>query len=338
MNNYIKIIFVAVLFVTAISCSNRDEVFEREQYKNVFAIVSGDNNVYAMQHDYRLPVSAGYISASLGGTNFCDKDIVITMVEDDAVLEAYNIGLYQEDRDRYVKALSKDKYYFEGYTMTIKAGTTTASLPVYVKPEGLSPDSVFYIPLRVDTYNAGELNMDKGYILYEVHTKNWWCTYNGTQYVSRGVSYEEGMVPVNLYVNKNLYPFGPATIRMMPGTEREKDANEQYNYNAMAMMLEISDNTTEYIIDDMVKNGSPVNILPYGKLDIGMVSKDDPDYDPNYPNIAIACDDEGYHRTYKTLLLQYRFVDSRGRNLRITEEVRLGYIENPKDPRFFDNK
>ena len=335
MNQYIKIIFVAVFFIGAASC-DRDEVFEREQYKNVFAIVSGDDNVYRVVHDYRMPNSTGYISASLGGSRFCDKDIVITMVEDAEVLENYNISLYQEDRDRYAEALKPEKYFFNGYTMTIRAGEANASLPVTVIPEGLSPDSVFYIALRVDTYNAGELNMEKGTILYEVRVKNWWCTYSGTTYVSRGLRYEAGTVPTNLYVNKSLYPLGPATIRLMAGSERERDASNNSNYNSFAMKLQISDNSSNYTVDGAVKSGSPVTISPYGTLDVRQVNLGDPDYDPDYPNIAIDTDDDGY-RIYKTFLLQYRYTDSSNREVRIAEEVRFEYIENPKDPRFLNN-
>ena len=332
MNQYIKIFFVGVFFLTLASC-DRDEVFEREQYKNVFAIVSGDDNVYRVVHDYRLPMSTGYISASLGGSKYSDEDIVITMVEDDDVLENYNISIYQEDRDRYAKALTKSKYSFDGYSMTIHAGETKASLPVSVNPSGLSPDSVFYIALRVDTYNTGELNLDKGTILYEVRVKNWWCIYSGTTYVSRGLRYEEGTVPTNLYVNKNLYPLGPATVRMMAGTESERDATNNLNYDGFAMTVQISDNSSNYTVEGFVVSGSPVTIRPYNALDIEQVSPSDPDYDPDYPNIAIDTEDDGY-RIYKTFLLQYRFTDSNGRVARITEQIRLEYIEDPKDPRF----
>jgi len=334
MKHYIKIILMVVLFNTATSC-DRDEVFEREQYKNTFAIVSGDDNVFRVLHDYRMPLSTGYISASLGGSKFCESDIVITMVEDKDVLENYNISLFQEDRDRYVEALNTDKYSFDGYTMTIRAGTTQASLPVTIKAEGLSPDSVFYIPMRVDTYNTGELNMEKGTILYEVRTKNWWCTYNGTPYVSRGLRYEAGMVPTNIYINKNLYPLAATTVRLMAGTESERDNSNNSNFKAFAISVQINDNMADYKIDGIVKTGSPVIISPFGTIEVEQVTEDDPDYDPDYPNIAIDTDDDGY-RIYKSLLLNYRYIDSGGRSVRITEEIRVEYIENVKNPRFLN--
>ena len=306
------------------------------QYKNRFAIVCGDDNVYTMVHDLRLPVSTGYISASLGGSKLCAKDIVITMVEDADVLDTYNKSMFQEDRDKYLQALAQNKYYFNGYTMTIRVGETKASLPVNIMPDGLSPDSALYIPLRVDTYSTGELNVEKGGVLYEVRIKNWWCIYSGTNYVSRGIRYEPIGAPLNIYTNKSLYPVGPATVRVMAGNESEKDALGILKYNGYAMMIEISDEMSIYSIDGEEKFCSPVIIRPYATLDVEQVTDYDPDYDPNYPNIADGMDNDGY-RTFKTFRLHYRFTESNGTAVRIKEELRLEYIEDPKDTRFLTN-
>jgi len=57
---------VFLLFITA-TC-DRDEVFEREQYKNVFALISESDNVSRKFHKLGEE-SVGYVAASLGGTN-----------------------------------------------------------------------------------------------------------------------------------------------------------------------------------------------------------------------------------------------------------------------------
>ena len=333
MNQYMKFIMAAVLLITAASCK-RDEVFEREQYKNVFAIVSGTDNVYRVVHDYRFPLSTGYISASLGGSKVCDQDIKITMVEDDNILLNYNKKLYQDDRDRYVKALKTNKYSFEkGLSMTIKSGDTKASIPVKVEAAGLSPDSIRYIALRVETYNAGELNMKKSTILYQVCVRNWWCDFSGTQFVSRGQRFEGNIDPTSIFTNKNLYPLSATKVRVMPGSELELDQLKNPRYKAFAMTMNISDDELPFKIDGVEKMCSPVTIEPYGTLDIQQINKGDPDYDANYPNIAISEDYDGFY-FYKTFLLNYRFTDSNGKSARIKEELRLKYIKDPKDPRF----
>jgi len=169
--------------------------------------------------------------------------------------------------------------------------------------------------------------------LYEVRVKNWWCIYSGTTYVGRGIRFETGAVPTNIYVNKYLYPFGPSLIRLMPGSEGERDAAGKLKYIDFAMMINISDNISDYTIDGVAKKASPVSILPYAKLDIAAVAENDPEYDPEYPNIAIDADDDGYY-IYRTILLHYRFTGSDGKACRVKEEVRLQYIPDVKDPRF----
>lgn len=66
---YFTFIFLLLLF----SC-DRDQVFEKEQYKNVFALISESDNVVRKFHNLGEE-STGYISASLGGTNPTTKDI-----------------------------------------------------------------------------------------------------------------------------------------------------------------------------------------------------------------------------------------------------------------------
>jgi hypothetical protein len=333
---------VAFIFLTA-AC-NQDEVFEREQYKPVFALMSGNStdNVYRVEHDLREPESIGYISVSLGGTNLLNRDVNITLAEDPDVLLAYNRNLYQEVRERYHPALQADRYSFDsGYTMTIRAGETKASLPVTIRPVGLVPDSARFLSLRVDSYSAGELNLEKKDLLYEVRVKNWWCTFSGTNYVSRSVSYEDKpaddpdqVTPVNLYVNKGLYPIGPAAVRLRAGIE---------NTDTYALAVEIDDSQFDAMINGRNMKCSPVRIAAYkGRLDVTQVDGTDPYYDPDYPNVALV-DDNGLdpknvaYRTYKTLLLQYRFTGSDGKLVRITEELRLDFVEDPKDPRFLTN-
>jgi len=69
-----------------------------------------------------------------------------------------------------------------------------------------------------------------------------------------------------------------------------------------------------------------------------MVAENDSVFDPDYPNVAISADYDGYGlKMHKTLLLHYRFVDSKGNKLRIKEEMRFEYIPDPKDPRFLNN-
>ena len=79
------------------SCA-RDELFEREQYKKVFSLLSEDGfNIFSEGHELDSTVSQGYVVASCGGTLFTDDDIDISLVEDGTLLDEYNRSNYDLD-------------------------------------------------------------------------------------------------------------------------------------------------------------------------------------------------------------------------------------------------
>ena len=151
--------------VLAFSSCDRDEVFEKEQYKNVFALISGSGNVSSKYH-FLGSETRGYISASLGGTNPTTKDIEIKLVEDVHFIDEYNRINYDVDKTKYVLPLPQENYIIDSYDLTIPAGEINGRLPVRIIPDGLSPDRHYAFALRVESYSAYEVNPQKNYIIY----------------------------------------------------------------------------------------------------------------------------------------------------------------------------
>ncbi|MDR1719093.1 MAG: DUF4361 domain-containing protein [Dysgonamonadaceae bacterium] len=98
---------VMILLAVSFSC-NRDEVFEKEQYKNVFALISESDNITHKFHALGEE-SIGYVAASLGGTNPTNKDIHIRLAEDRSLIDEYNIVNYDVDVSKYVNVLPESK-------------------------------------------------------------------------------------------------------------------------------------------------------------------------------------------------------------------------------------
>ena len=132
MNNNIPAIFI--LFLLGLLSCDIDEIFKTEQYKNVFALVSGTDNIYSKYYDLREEESIGYLSASCGGTNPTTKDINISLVEDPLLIEAYNKTNYDVEYNKYAHQLSKSKYDIDSYKLRIPAGEIKASLPIQSDP------------------------------------------------------------------------------------------------------------------------------------------------------------------------------------------------------------
>ena len=314
MNKYIKICMTIIILCSAVSC-NRDEVFEKEQYKNVFAMVSGTDNVSAWNHDLRKSESEGYVSASLGGTNPSKEDIRVSLVEDPRLINAYNLVAFDVNTAKYAQILPRSKYSIDSYDFTIPAGGVKASIPVKIRPGGLSPDSTYMIALRVDSYSAYEVNPEKDYVLYQVRTKNWWSAQGGTSYNQRGNRLEVGSTgnPTQVFGTKRVFPLTANSVRILAGTELNDNANVNI-FNWYSLVLTIG-------------NDDKVQIAPYTGIPVTQV-----DGDPEYPNIAFL-EDDGF-KTYKTILLCYTYQSSDGRSYNMKEELRLEFKEDPKDPRF----
>ncbi len=275
-----------MLLLLAFTGCDRDEVFEREQYKNVFALISESDNVSRKYHKLGEE-SIGYVAASLGGTNPTTKDIVVTLVEDPSLLDDFNRTNYDTDVSKYGKPLPQDKYDIDSYRFTIPAGEINGRLPIRIRPDGLSPDTAYFISLRVESHSSYEVNPDKSYLLYRVRTKNYWADASGnTNYSMRAKLRVAGSASeLEMPGTKVMHPLTKNSVRVMAGNETyESNTNV---FNRFAIVLTIGDD-------------NKVTISPYGNIEVGQV-----DGDSQFPN-TFFIEDDGF-KTYKTFLLRYNY-------------------------------
>lgn len=305
----LKNIIIIVIFILGAVACNQDEVFEKEQYKNVFALISsGSENVFSKYFDLRKEESTGYISLSMGGTNATTEDVIINLVEDESYIKAYNNANYDLDVDKYIQPLPKSKYDIESLQCTIPAGAIGTQIPVHIRPEGLSPDSSYFIAVRVDSYNKYEVNPDKSFILYRVFTENYWTIGKSNEkpasYRSMAKRQEVGAVTgISVPGSKVMHPISVNEVRIMAGTETYK--SEKPTLYKSAIVLKIDED-------------NKVTISPYKDVVVTQI-----DGDPDYPNI-FKLEDTGYN-TYKTFLLHYSYKSADGKTYEMREELRLEY-------------
>ena len=297
----VSIFTLSLLFIT-LSC-NRDEVFEREQYKNVFALISESNNVARKVHPLGEE-SIGFVAASLGGTNPTTKDIVVNLVEDQSLLDDFNRINYDTDVSKYGKPLPASKFDIESYQFTINAGDISGRLPIKIRPDGLSPDTAYYISLRVESHSSYEINPEKSFILYQVRSKNIYAQADGnTSYSMRAKLRVQGSASeLEMPGSKIMHPISDNKVRVMAGNETyESNINK---FNQYAIILEVDENNN-------------VEISPYGNLEVVQVNGD-----PEFPNI-FKIEDDGF-KTYKTFLLRYNY-KSGNTIYEFKEELRLEF-------------
>jgi len=298
---FINISLMIFFFLGIYACDERDEVFTKEQYKNVFALISGDNNVSEKYHTLGKE-SIGYVAASCGGTNVIKEDIVINLVEDPSLINKYNTSNFDVDKDKYALSLPKKNYDIDSYSFSIPAGDSYGKLPIHIKPDGLSPDSTYFLSLRVESYSSYESNPDKNYILYRVKIENYWADCDGVTYSMKSKITENGAT-IEVPGSRTLFPLGCDSLRLMVG-------NETYESN-IAMLNQ------KAIVLDIDTLTNKVTILPYRTVKVNQI-----DGDSLYPNI-FKIEDDGYY-TYKTFLLCYEYTINNVTRL-IKEELRFKF-------------
>jgi hypothetical protein len=304
MKKYLNKLIMLVFLLGVVSC-NEDKIFEREQYKVVFALVSDDgHNIFKLVHDLDSTESVGYVAASCGGTNSTEKDIVATLIQDDELFNKYNKDNYDVETEKFAQLLSAAKFNIDSYNLIIPAGERSGRMAIRVRPEGLSPDSVYFISLKVDEYSGYEVNPNKSNVLYRVLIKNKYATQAATtNYTLRGN--RDG---INATGIKQMHPISSNQVRIMAGTDAFQANVSSINNNCI--ILTIDDNDS-------------ISISPVKNMEVEQV-----DGDPNFPNI-FKIEDDGYS-IYKTFLLSYKYKVG-NTTYTMKEELRLELEEDEKE-------
>jgi hypothetical protein len=310
MKKYLNMFVMLVLLTGIVSC-NEDEIFEREQYKVVFALVSNDDhNVFDVVHDLDEPESVGYIAASCGGTNPTDRDVNITLTQDIEPFDRYNKDNFDTETEKFAQYLSVGKFDIDTYNFTIPTGGRSGRMAIRVRPSGLSPDSVYFIPVKVDSYSAYEVNPDKSDVLYQVLIKNKYATQaSTTNYTLRGT--RDG---VNVMGVKQMHPISGNSVRIMAGTDPFQSDVETINSGCIVLTIGA---------------GNKINISTFKNMEVEQV-----DGDPDFPNI-FKIEDDGYN-IYKTFLMSYKY-KSGNTVYMMREELRI-QLEKSEYEKFNINK
>lgn len=305
--------FLAMVLLLGFCSCNDNKMFEDEMYKKVFALVSSDNyNILTIEHDLDEPEITGYVSVSCGGTNPTEKDIRITLKEDLALFNRYNRNNFENESD-FALLVPRDKYTIENFTFTLPAGEKNTKLPIKIRPEGLSPDSTYFISLKVDNYSDYEVNQNKADMLYRVAIKNYWAL-QLTPINYRLTGNYQGS---NIIGNKRLFPLTYNQTRLNVGNFINFTADTA-KINKESIIIEV-----EKELGEKIRKGTKYNVTvkPYKWITVLPIETPDPEY----PNIFFI-EDDGY-RTYKTFRLHYRYQLSGDDTIyEMKEELRLEFV------------
>ncbi|MEI2271602.1 DUF1735 domain-containing protein [Sphingobacterium sp. ML3W] len=275
--------FIAILAISILCSSCKDnEVFDKEMYKNEVALISSDyHNTFKEVVQLTGEEVIGYIAASSGGTHAPTKDLVIGLEEDAAPLAKYNFAVYDNADELYAKLLPKEKYEIMDDKIVIKAGQLTGRTMVKLRPDGLSPDSTYFIGLKATNGSAVEIKPKKSTMLYQVIIENMYASQAKNSMYAM-VGFANGL---STAANKQLFPLTRNSVRMVAGNETFVSKVPNIEKNCLILEMDEFNNVT---------------IRPY--KDIALVQLNN---DPSYPNKFKV--EEAFGMRTNVFLLSYQY-------------------------------
>lgn len=257
-------ILATLLLPLVIASCDENEQFRGELYKKVIYLLSSDDYTFKSVHELGEE-STGYVTVYCGGTQHIDTDVTVLLEPDPDAVSEYNYMYYDIDESRYAHILDASKYTIDSYQTTLRADNEDnyALLPIKIRPDGLSPDSIYFIPLRIKSISNYETNPDKERVLFQVVLKNKFATMASTTYYQvTGVEnrhLSSGEVAGGISVTRIFAPLSKNQVRCFAGTNTYNPSNvTKEEIDRYAMTLTINDDNS-------------IDIAPYGNLEVEML-------------------------------------------------------------------
>jgi len=233
----VRIFIAAVIALNLAGCSN-DSLYQDEHYKNLVFLLSGTKNVYVASYTLNETELDRYVTIGCGGSNTNEKSVTINLEQDTELIDRYNIMTFDQEY-QYAKILPADRYNIFSYSVTVRANSSYhyERLPVKVRPLGLSPDSIYFIPLKIVSVSEYEVNENKQDVLFRVAIEN-----NFATQVPQTLYRKDGVVE-NPYTvlsgSRVVHPLTKDKVRMFVENLNYNDATTPAIINRNAVVVQI---------------------------------------------------------------------------------------------------
>lgn len=250
-------LFIICLVAFSLGGCNTDSIYQEEHYKSLVYLLSGSDNIFAASYSLDEDEAVRYVSIGCGGTNNNEKEITITLEPNPAMLDVYN-SLNYNYQSEYAKLLPADRYEIASYSITLPANSDYhyARLPVKVRALGLSPDSIYFIPLRIKSVSNYDVNEDKRDVLFRVAIENEYAEQiQSTYYVKSGTMSNPTTV---LSGTKLVQPLEKDKIRMFIGNEIYGPTTTVDDIERLSVVVQINEDNS-------------LLVTPYGSMEVEML-------------------------------------------------------------------
>ena len=230
MKKYIKVMMAFVLGLLMIGC-DEDAMFREELYDKYIYIVSNEEQIHNLLFSLNKDKDMGTVSVACSGTQKIDNDVQVTLEKDKDILGKYNYSNFDINEEKYAKELKNDSYEMPQMNVLLRHDDIDpyATLPIVIKQEALSalsPDSTYFIPLRIKDVSGYQIKEEKRNVLCRIYTYNEYAnTKEATQYTMKGYRIiGDNSSSISGY--KNVHPINANSVRMFVANTKF-EANEK---------------------------------------------------------------------------------------------------------------
>lgn len=247
---------MCAMAISLVGCSN-EAIYQDEHYKTQVFLLSGADNIYGTSYTLNEVDPVRFVTIGCGGSNTNEKDIVVTLEPNPEMLDKFN-NLNYDYESEYAQLLSADRYEIESYSVTLPAHSDYhyVRMPVKVKPLGLSPDSLYFIPLKIRSVSNYEVNEDKQDVLFRVAIENDYAQQLVPTYYTKSGTMSNPLAMLS--GTKLVQPLAKNKVRMFIGNETYSNNTTAADINRLSVVVQIKEDNT-------------LEVLPFGSIDVEMI-------------------------------------------------------------------
>ncbi|SFL37227.1 protein of unknown function [Porphyromonadaceae bacterium KH3CP3RA] len=236
-------IFITCILAVSIAGCNTDSIYQDEQYKTLVYLLSGSENVFATSYTLNEEEPVRYVSVGCGGSNSNEQEITVTLEPNPAMLDEFN-SLNYNYQSEYAKLLPADRYEIESYTVTLPASSDYhyVRMPVKVRPLGLSPDSIYFIPLKIKSVSRYDVNEDKSDVLFRVAIENDYAEQLVPTYYAKSGTMTNPITVLS--GTKLVQPLEKDKVRMFIGNETYGNTTTVADIERLSVVVQILEDNT----------------------------------------------------------------------------------------------
>ena len=149
----IKTILCLVAICILAGCN--EYPIDEEQYDRFIYPTRSIDLVKNEYINYSYDRDTMYVSVSISGSKYSDKDVRVILREENGAIDLYN----RQNRsalDIQFRHLPNSAYAYPQTDVVIEAGKSTGVFPIYVYPEQLHCDSLYMLPFSIDSVSQYE--------------------------------------------------------------------------------------------------------------------------------------------------------------------------------------